>query len=401
MRYALGLLLVVATTATAGENPAAPGESLADSVDAAYGSKIRQIKYAGGQEHNFYYYRNPWNADGSRMLTIQSDLDGRNWRVILRDGDGRFEKQLFTTAQFDWRLAWDRNNPDVLYTWRASDLYKYDVARGKADVLKSFAPLGLKPNGPSLNQAGDRVLVITSDGVFHSYRLSDMQDERTFKSTVPPGCEIGWDKPHYTGYRNYIDTAYRLRDLLRQAIVIYDDTGAVVHTFDNIGGGGHYDFSPDGKLAYFKMPQSARQGGERPLEIHVVSLDGTGDKVLYSVPQSQARYVQNLHLSWPDKVGDWFVASLFPAAGNLPPAYAPPLDEIIQVRTDGTWRYLARTGTAYSRSGARGAAGDMFWAQPLARPGSDGRRIAFNSNRSGTINEYILYVPQTSGGEGK
>jgi len=191
MRYAICMLLVVAATVMAEEKPAAPGESLVDSVDAAYGSKIRQINSPAVQEHNLYYYRNPWNADASRMLTVQSDLDGRNWRVILREGDGRFLKQLFATEQFDWRLAWDRNKPDILYTWQASDLYKYNVATGKADVLKSFAPLGLKPNGPSLNQAGDRILVITSDGVFHSYRLADMQDERHFKITVPPDCDIG------------------------------------------------------------------------------------------------------------------------------------------------------------------------------------------------------------------
>jgi hypothetical protein len=34
----------------------------------------------------------------------------------------------------------------------------------------------------------------------------------------------------------------------------------------------------------------------------------------------------------------------------------------------------------------------MFWAQPLAAPNSDGRRICFNSNRAGTIDQYVLYV---------
>jgi hypothetical protein len=178
-----------------------------------------------------------------------------------------------------------------------------------------------------------------------------------------------------------------------QAIVVYDDTGAVVHKFDAIGGGGHYDFSPDGKLAYFKMSRGARQrGGESPLEIHVVNLDGTNDRVLYSVPHAQAAYLQNLHLSWPAKVTDWFIASFFPNAGNLPSAYAPPLDEIMMIRLDGTHKYLARTGTAYSRAGRKGGTGDMFWAQPLGRPSADGKRICFNSNHSGTIDQYILYV---------
>jgi hypothetical protein len=34
----------------------------------------------------------------------------------------------------------------------------------------------------------------------------------------------------------------------------------------------------------------------------------------------------------------------------------------------------------------------MFWAMPLATPEANGNRISFNSNRSGTIDQYILYV---------
>ncbi|MBM3335788.1 PD40 domain-containing protein, partial [Candidatus Sumerlaeota bacterium] len=366
--------------------------SAIDYTDPTYGAKIRHLRKDDGHEHNLYYYRNPWNADCTRMVGIHSDLAQQNWRVVLYDGDGNFIKELFPIDKFDWRLVWDRKNSKVLYTWRGSSLYRYNVETGKADLLKSFAPRGFKPNGPSLNQAGDRILVVTSDGVFHSYRLSDMGDERTFSLTVPPERYISWDKPRYMGYRNYIDVAFRSADPTKQALVIYDDTGAVVHRFEGIGGGGHYDFSPNGKLAYFKLPTGGRRGPETPLEVHVVNLDGTDDRVLFSVPRSKAMYVHNLHLSWPDKVGDWFIASFFPSQQNLPATYAPPLDEIVLIRMDGTHKYLARTGTAYSREGAKGRTGDMFWAQPLGRPSSDGKRIIFNSNRAGTIDQHILYV---------
>jgi hypothetical protein len=33
----------------------------------------------------------------------------------------------------------------------------------------------------------------------------------------------------------------------------------------------------------------------------------------------------------------------------------------------------------------------MFWAMPLAAPSADGKRISFNSNRSGTIDQCILW----------
>ncbi len=366
-----------------------------DSNDPTYGTKVRQLRKDDGHEHNLYYYRDVWNADGSRMLGIQSDLQQNSWHVCLYDGDGVFLRDLFPISQYDWRLCWDRNDPNVLYTWKGSDLFRFNIVKGEAELLKSFAPLGLKPNGPSCNQAGDRILVITSDGTFHSYHLPDMSDERTFHMTIPEGCYPSWDKPHYTGYGNCIDTAYS--GSTRQAIVVYDDTGAVVHKFDSVGGGGHYDYSPDGKLAYFKLPTGARGAAQTPFEIHVVNLDGSEDRVLFTVSAAQSHF-SNLHLSWPSKVNDWFVAGFYPTVARSDADYEPPFDEILLLRLDGTTQYLARTRTLYSRAGAKGGSGDMFWAQTLCSPSPDGRRICFNSNRSGTIDLCILY-PDIAGGQ--
>jgi len=310
-----------------------PCPNAVDFNDPSYGTKIRQLKKDDGHEHNLYYYREPWNADGSRLAAVQSDLEQKNWRVCLYDGDGSFIKALFPIEKYDWRLCWDRKDPNLLYTWKADKLYKFNVATGQADVLKDFAPLWLNANGPSVNQAGDRILVVTSDKMFRSYHLPDMGEERAFKLDVPAGCQVAWDKPHYTGYRNYIDTAYRSQDLSQQAIVLYDDNGTVVHKFENIGAGGHYDWSGDGKLAYFKMSLGPRNpGGPRPLEIRVVNVDGTGDRVLWSVPREKSIGIQNLHLSWPKKVNDWFIASLFPHAEFLPAAQAGQIQQPAQGR---------------------------------------------------------------------
>ena len=175
-------------------------ETTVDYVDPDYGAKIRQIKKDDGHEHNLYYYRNPWNADNSRMVGVQSDLQQRNWQVALYDGDGGFIKTLFSIDKFDWRLVWDRKNPAILYTWKVSNLYKFDVATGSSELLKSFAPVGLKPNGPSLNQAGDRILVVTSDGTFRSYHLPEMTEERTFRMDVPADCSVPWG--HACGSRH-------------------------------------------------------------------------------------------------------------------------------------------------------------------------------------------------------
>ncbi len=56
-----------------------------------------------------------------------------------------------------------RHDPNVLYTRKGNELYRLNVTNGNAELIKSFAPLNLKPNGASVNQAGDRILMNTSD----------------------------------------------------------------------------------------------------------------------------------------------------------------------------------------------------------------------------------------------
>src|SRR5438132_629404 len=59
--------------------PYQPGaEKIVDYTDPTYGGRIRQLQKEDGHEHNFYYYRDPWNADGSYLLGIQSDLQQKN-----------------------------------------------------------------------------------------------------------------------------------------------------------------------------------------------------------------------------------------------------------------------------------------------------------------------------------
>ncbi len=358
---------------------ATPCPNANDYIDPTYRSSIRQLLDRNGDEHNIYYFRNPWNADNTYMVGIQSDLNQANWRVVLYDGNGCYIKDLFAVDAFDWRLVWDRNDPAFLYTWNGSALYRFNVNTNSSELLKSFAPLAIAPIGPSLSQAGDRILVVTSDNVLRSYRLGDMQDERAFTVTYPAGCTPPSTEGRYIGYRNYISTSCTSGDFSQQATLIYNDDGVLFHQFDGIGGGGHYDFSPDGKLAYF-FPWT----GGGPLEIHVVNIDGTNDRVVFSAPNSEILHVQNLHLSWPDEVTGWFIASLFPSAANVPATYAPLLDEIIKINTDGSHSFLARTYTEHSPG--------LFWAQPLASPSADGFRISFNSIRSGSVDQFILFT---------
>jgi hypothetical protein len=361
------------------------GDGVVDYTNPTYGGTIRQLLKSDGDEHNIYYHRNPFNADVSLMIGIQTDLSEQNWQVVLYDGNGIFIKTLFSISQYDWRLAWDRNDPAILYTWKGSNLYSYNVNTGTPTVLKNFAPANVNVGGPSLNQAGDRIMVITTDLVFHTFHLPDMTDERTFTVSFPPGFSTDWEDERYIGFGNYIATGCANSNSTVVNTYIYNDTGNLYHEFDGLYFG-HSDFSPDGRWAYFKWPT-----GTRPLsnfEVHVVNLDGTGDVLVYTLPGGQTETgARNVHLSWPDHVTNWFLAAFEPVA-SPPATYAPPQDEIVMVRQDGgawTWNYLARTETILS------AGFDQFWAEPLASPSADGTRVSFNSSRSGTIDQYLLF----------
>jgi hypothetical protein len=359
-------------------------DGIIDYIDPTYGGKVRELLKSDGDEHNIYYHRNPFNADHSYMIGIQSDLSGNNWEVVLYDGDGVLIKTLFSIAQYDWRLVWDRNDPATLYTWKGANLYQYNVNTGEAVVLTNFGSVNVNVGGPSLNQAGDRIMVITTDDVFHNFHLPDMSGEQKFKVTFPAGFSTDWEDERYIGFSNYIVTGCANSNASQANTYIYNDNGTLFHEFDGLNFG-HSDFSPDGRWAYFKWPTGRPLS---PLEVHVVNIDGTGDTLVYSLPGGQTETgARNVHLSWPDHVTNWFIGGFEPNAS--PPAnYSAPQDEIFMVRQSGgawIWDYLARSGTLLS------AGFDQFWSEPLPSPSADGSRISFNSSRSGTVDQYILY----------
>ena len=207
---------------------------------------------------------------------------------------------------------------------------------------------------------------------------------------LPANCKTDWNDVRYVGYQNVIGINCHFTGG-GGAMVVVDDTGAVIHTFTGPGNVfGHYDFSPAGHFAWSRKPQNNKE----TLDIYIANIDGSGQRVILSVPFSQARYVSNMHVSWPDRVADWFIVSFFPHPTNLPASYAPLLDEILKIDLSGATELLARTGTL---------PGGDFWAQVQASPSADGSRISFNSNcapanvatkcvSTGTIDQYILFM---------
>jgi hypothetical protein len=130
------------------------------------------------------------------------------------------------------------------------------------------------------------------------------------------------------------------------------------------------------------------------MQVHVVNLDGTENRVVFTAPREKLRFVRNYHITWPSGVHDWFTLSFFPQTGSVPKEYQPWLDEIVQVFVDGRSKVLARTGTTCAEN---------FWAQPQQSCSADGTRVLFHSNgtctvgkigveSSGTIDQCILYV---------
>jgi hypothetical protein len=371
---------------------------LVDFNDPTYGGRVRQIFNPAGDEHDLYHYRSVFNADNSKFLGIETPTKSREYIVTLYDGDGNRLKRLFTQAEYDWRLAWDRHDPNLIYTWRANTVYRYDVGKGRAEPLIEFGkPALMSPSGLSLNQAGDRILLRCGDSTVRTYRLPAMDDERLVKITSPPGWDPNWDKLRFTGFRDTFAITFEQR-LPRSPDVrperpftrIYDAiSGEIYGTLLGVTAG-HHDFSPEGKMAYAEVPFN--QGGG--LKVHVVNLDGSDDKIVFTAPQDKLRYVRNYHITWPAGVKDWFLLSFFPQTGRLPAKYDPWLDEMVQVYVDGRHKVVARTGTT---------CGANFWAQPQQSCSADGTKVMFHTNgtcatgrigqqESGTIDLCTLYL---------
>src|SRR3972149_7960910 len=82
---------------------ARPKPEIVDFVDPTYGSIVRQIVKADGQEHNMYVHRSPFNVDNSYLLGIRAALDHTDWRVALYTGAGVFQRNLFSVdAGWNW-----------------------------------------------------------------------------------------------------------------------------------------------------------------------------------------------------------------------------------------------------------------------------------------------------------
>ncbi len=370
-----------------------------DFTDPTYGGRIRQIYNPAGDEHNLYHYRSVFNADGSRLLGIETPAGSRDYQVTLYDGDGVFLKKLFTQSEYDWTLAWDRHDPKSFYTRKGATVYRYDVEAGKAAALRTIEnPTVAGPTGLSLNQNGDRLLLRFTDQTVRTYRLPALDDERACAIEIPDGWYANWDKLRFTGHKDYFALTFEQKQPLPAGAGfkppftrIYAGTaGKLFHTLEGIGVG-HNDFSPDGKLAYVERPFNQSGAG---ITVRVVNLDGTDDHVVFTAPHEQLRFVRNYHITWPAGVRDWFLLSFFPQTGRLPPDYEPYLDEIVQVFVDGRHKVLARTGTT---------CGVNFWAQPQQSLSADGSRVLFHTNStctvgkigyesSGTIDECILYI---------
>lgn len=394
LRASLFLVLSLSVSMQA----AAQDARMIDFTDPTYGGRIRQIFNPAGDEHDLYHYRSVFNADNSRMLGIETPKGSKDYLVTLYDGDGKFLKKLFTQAEYNWTLAWDRHDPRILYTRKENTVYRYDVETCKAEGVKTFEKPGITsgPTGLSLNQTGDRLLLRMGDQTVRTYRLPALDDERVCHIDIPEGWFANWDKLRFTGHKDYFALEFEQKRPLPAGgpstppfLRIYDGvTGKLFHTLENTPLG-HHDFSPDGKLAYVDGFNQRRD-----MQVHVVNLDGTEDHIVFKAPREKLGFVRNYHITWPPGVKDWFLLSFFPQTGRLPQNYEPWLDEIVQVFVDGRSKVLARTGTTCAEN---------FWAQPQQSPSADGTRVLFHSNgtstvgkigeeASGTIDQCILYV---------
>jgi hypothetical protein len=214
-----------------------------------YQEMIRTVP-GGASDHNFYYWRNSFNANGTLMLGIQSPPSSNGtmkpWIVAMFDGNGCFLKPLYVAAgasadtpSFNWRANWSRTDPDVFYTTGVSggwpginhlspnSIYAIHPCAGDITGISDPAcgadsamvvrplyqftlsnPIGAnlistdEPSGPSLSEDGTRIGIVTrSSGYFSShYYWSSVGLSNS--TTVSPGSLHTFDitANYPTGY---------------------------------------------------------------------------------------------------------------------------------------------------------------------------------------------------------
>ena len=151
------------------------------------------------------------------MVAAWEDLVPSNWDLVLLDRYGCYVQTLFPVNQYDWRLVWDRDDPEILYTWHGKTLYRFNVTTGMATPVKTFSAPLLAP-GPSINQDNTKMLVLTGEPipVLRVLRMSDWtevasfsitKDGKTFKGTTD--CQTGWKDERFIGYQDHIYVACR------------------------------------------------------------------------------------------------------------------------------------------------------------------------------------------------
>jgi hypothetical protein len=378
----------VSTTTSGSRLPACP--NVVDYVDPTYGAPVRALLSPTENIHNLYYLRNPWNADQTRLLSIRSDLQQRNWRVALYDGNGCYLKDLYPVDKYDWRGVWDKLDPRYWYTFgtgAASSIVRMDVNAGIFTTMVTVpSGLTIRPEGLSINQDGTRIFTFLSDGSFHTWAVGPtFSDHRAFTPAYPSGCRYDSDgKQRYIGYKNLIFTWCTIPGG-SSFVYFYEDNGTLYARVDATQSGiGHDDVTPSGKWLRPQIGTGARGVPPNlPTRVYVSDLDGSNQKVLFESPFND--YLQNFHVSCPRADASRCFLSFFGTAGKVPQNYPPSnpstYDEIVQINVaTGDTKYLVRHGSSYP----------PFWAEPLGVPSADGTRVLINSNRSGAIGLYII-----------
>ena len=184
-------------------------------TDPQWGGVYQQmIRTVPASDHNLYYLRNSFNANGTLMLGIQSPLSlngtATPWVIVLFDGNGCFLKPLFNaiggTPAFNWRANWSPVDPNVFYTTGVSGTWPGLSGNINTNIIYAMHPCATRitgisdpacasttgmavaplyqfnrvstnePSGPSLSEDGSRIGIVTrpDDTVTADYHWSSI-----------------------------------------------------------------------------------------------------------------------------------------------------------------------------------------------------------------------------------
>lgn len=290
-----------------------------------------------------------WSPDGSKLI-FQTDQDG-NWEIYVISVDGELA-QLTDDAADDLSPDWSPDGNRIAFSSNRNGKQHIYVMNADGSSVVQITNSAGDDTEPSWSADGKRIVFTSNrDGNSEIY-VMNADGSNVKRLTDAPGAD---DNPRWSIDGKILFTSNREG---QADIYVMDDAGGNVTRLTTIGAS-RASWSPDGKKVAFVSRSSELIGGAYWLQVYVIDADGSNLKMITRSPNST--FVPK----WSaDGKAIVFVIEYHGARANI-------------FEMDPSGENLKRL-----------TAGPKFDGRPTYSP--DGKKLAFESNRDGNYEIYVM-----------